>query len=398
MPVRRLPLVRSLALLAAAFIAALAVACTDDEPDEPAAPPEPTTATQQTAPATATQTAAATATATATATAAATATATATPTPRPDPTTLVVITHDSFDVSEGLIEAFEEASNARVELIAGGDANEVVNRAILNAGNPEGDVLFGVDNLSYSRAVAVGVFEEYEAARHGDIPADIRAQFGDSLLVTPVDYGFVNLNFDPAAGDPPETLEELTEPQWRGKLVVEDPATSSPGLQFLATTVAYFGEGRWQEFWRGLRANDVRVELGWSDAYYSQFSVYGGDRPLVVSYTSSPAAEFFFSEEELTEPPTRNVIPSPLFRQVEAVGILRGTEHPELAAKFIDFMLSDAFQQQIPETMFVYPVIPDLDLPEWWDWANVEVETASLEFTADDIDRWIREWTEIMRR
>ena len=76
----------------------------------------------------------------------------------------------------------------------------------------------------------------------------------------------------------------------------------------------------------------------------------------------------------------------------------RCSEHPELAAEFIDFMLSDAFQQQIPETMFVYPVIPDLDLPEWWDWANVEVETASLEFTADDIDRWIREWTEIMRR
>lgn len=365
MPARHLPLVRSLALLAAALLAAFAVAC-GDEAEAPEAPPEPPPPT-------------------------------ATPTPT-GPTTLTVITHDSFDVSDGLIEQFEAEHNAKVELIAGGDANAVVNRAILNSGNPEGDVLFGVDNLSFQRAVRAGVFREYESTRRGDIPADIRAQFGDSLLLTPIDYGYVNLNFDPAAGEPPSTLEELTERQWRGKLVVEDPATSSPGLQFLATTIAYFGEGRWQQFWQDLHDNDVRVELGWSDAYYTHFSVYGGDRPLVVSYTSSPAAEFFFSEEPLTEPPTRNVIPSPLFRQVEAAAILEGTEHPDLAGKFIDFMLSDAFQAQIPETMFVYPVIPDLELPEWWIWADVEVETASIEFTAEDVDRWIREWTEIMRR
>lgn len=360
MPARRLPLARSLALLVAALLAAFAVACTGDEPAEP---PEPT----------------------------------ATPTPA-GPTTLVVITHDSFDVSDGLIEQFEQEHNATVELIAGGDANEVVNRAILNAGNPEGDVLFGVDNLSYQRAVAAGVFRAYESARRGDIPADLRAQLGDSLLLTPIDYGWVDLNFDPEAGEPPSTLEELTERQWRGKLVVEDPATSSPGLQFLATTIAYFGEGRWQQFWRDLRANEVRVEQGWSDAYYTHFSVYGGDRPLVVSYTSSPAAEFFFSEEPLTEPPTRNVIPSPLFRQVEAAAVLDGAENADLAGKFIDFMLSDAFQQQIPETMFVYPVIGGLELPEWWSWADVEVETANLEFGPDDVDRWIREWTEIMLR
>lgn len=365
MPARRLTLVRSLALLAAALLAAFAVACGDEAeaPEEPLEPPPPT----------------------------------ATPQPA-GPTTITVITHDSFDVSDGLIEQFEQEHNANVELIAGGDANAVVNRAILNAGNPEGDVLFGVDNLSFQRAVRAGVFREYESARRGDIPADIREQFGDSLLLTPIDYGYVNLNFDPVAGDPPSTLEELTERQWRGKLVVEDPATSSPGLQFLATTIAYFGEGRWQQFWRDLRDNEVRVEQGWSDAYYTHFSIYGGDRPLVVSYTSSPAAEFFFSEEPLTEPPTRNVIPSPLFRQVEAAAVLDGTEHADLAGKFIDFMLSDAFQAQIPETMFVYPVIAGLELPEWWSWADVEVETATIEFTAEDVDRWIREWTEIMRR
>ena len=312
--------------------------------------------------------------------------------------TLLVLTHNSFDVTEALIEEFEREHNAKVEFLAGGDANELVNRAILNAGNPEGDVLFRVDSLNFQRAVAAGVFTEYRADRRDDVPADVRAPFGDTLLLTPIDFGWVDLNFDPAAGEPPSTLEELVEARWRGKLIVQDPATSSPGLQFLATTVAHFGEGGWQQFWRDLRANDVQIVCGWTDAYYTQFSFYGGDRPLVVSYTTSPAAEFFFAEQPLDESPTRNVIPAPLFRQVEAVGVLAGGNHADLVGEFIDFMLSDAFQSQIPETMFVYPVIDGLELPVWWRWADVEVESAVLDPSAEDVERWVLEWTEIMRR
>ena len=315
-----------------------------------------------------------------------------------DVESLDVVTHDSFDVSEELIARFEEEHNAKVTLIQPGDANEIVNRAILNAGNPEGDVLFGVDNLSFQRAVEAGVFTEFRAARLDAIPADMRAQFGDSLLVTPIDYGFVSLNFDRGAGTPPTTIEELTEPRWRGKLVVQDLATSSPGLQFLATTVALFGEGGWQQFWRDLRANDVTVVFGWTEAYYTHFSVYGGDRPVVVSYTTSPAAEVFFAETPTAEPPTVNVVPARAFRQVEAAGVLAGTDQEELAGEFIDFMLSDEFQQQIPETMFVYPVIGGLDAPDFWQWAQVDVEPATIGVSVDEVNRWIREWTEIMRR
>ena len=312
------------------------------------------------------------------------------------PKTLTIVAHDSFDANESLIEAFEAEFDATVVIISGGDANQVVNRAILNAGNPEADLLFGVDNLSFRRAIDADVFEPFEAARRSDIPEEIRAAFDDDDRVTPIDYGFVTLNFDPAAGDPPTTFEQLTDPQWSGKLVVEDPATSSPGLQFLASTVAYFGEGGWQQFWRDLRANDVLVVDGWSEAYFTHFSFYGGDRPLVVSYTSSPAAEAFFAE--LDAPPTLNVIPGPLFRQVEAAAVLRGADNRQLAEDFIDFMLRDEFQQQIPETMFVYPVIAGLDVPDWWRWAQVEVDVASIDTDADEIQRWIREWEEIMRR
>ena len=315
-----------------------------------------------------------------------------------EPKTLTVLTHDSFDASEALIEAFEQEHNATVVLVEGGAGKQVVTRAILNAGNPEADVLFGVDNLSFKRADAANVFDDYRAKRRGEIPSDILAQFGDSLSVTPIDFGYVNLNLDREAGDPPATFEDLLAPQWRGKLVVEDPATSSPGLQFLVSTVAHFGEGGWQDFWRGLRENDVLVVDGWTEAYYTHFSQYGGDRPLVVSYTTSPAAEVFFADPPVDEPPTLNVIPGPLFRQVEAAGVLRGAKERELAGDFIDFMISNQFQAQIPETMFVYPVIPGIETPEWWVWAEVDVEVATIDASQAEIDRWIQQWTEIMRR
>jgi thiamine transport system substrate-binding protein len=317
-----------------------------------------------------------------------------------DEPTLRILAHDYYSASDEAIEAFEEEHGAKVEIIGGGDANQVVETAIRQAGKPQADLLFGVDNLVYRRAVEAGIFEEYDAARRGDIPADIRAQFNDSPFVTPIDYGYVTLNWDKAAeGKPPETFEDLTGPEWRGKLVVEDPSLSSPGLQFLLTTIAYFGEDAdytWKDFWSDLKANDVFVAKDWGEAYTERFTVRGGDKPLVVSYTSSPAAEVHFSEGALEEPPTANVIPGPLFRQVEAIGVLKGAEHPELARAFIDYMLTDAYQMQIPPEDHVYPVIPGLEMPEWWRWADADVEAAKLDASQHEIDAWVQEWSAIM--
>ncbi|MDA0256968.1 MAG: thiamine ABC transporter substrate-binding protein, partial [Chloroflexi bacterium] len=212
------------------------------------------------------------------------------------PRELTILAHDSFDMDAELLARFEEEHDATVTVLGGGDAIQVVSRAILNAGNPEADLLFGVDNLSYQRALDAGVFEAYAAERRDELPAELLDAVGGTLELTPIDYGFVDVNVDLAAGigAPPASLDELTEPRWRGALVVQDPATSSPGLQFLALTVALLGEGGWQEFWEALRVNDVRVTDGWSAAYLTEFSHNGGQRPLVVSYTSSPAAEVFF--------------------------------------------------------------------------------------------------------
>ncbi|MGD9739963.1 MAG: thiamine ABC transporter substrate binding subunit [Bauldia sp.] len=316
-----------------------------------------------------------------------------------EPATLRIVAHDYFSIDETVLAAFEAANDVRVEIIGAGDANEVVDAAIAGTA-PEADLLFGVDNLLFERAASAGIFLPYEAVGRSAIPDDIRAQFADSLLVTPIDYGFITLNWDSAApGDPPASFEALTTPEWRSRLVVQDPALSSPGLQFLLTTIAYFGEDDdydWRDFWADLRANDVHVARDWGEAYTERFTYRGGDRPLVVSYSTSPAAEVHFANGALAEPPTENVILAPLFRQVEAVAILAGTEQQALAEAFVDFTLTDAFQAQIPPSDHVYPGIGGLPMPDWWRFAEVEAEIADIAVTGADIDRWIAEWQVVM--
>ncbi|MCC6983445.1 MAG: thiamine ABC transporter substrate-binding protein [Bauldia sp.] len=321
-------------------------------------------------------------------------------TPAAETRTLRILAHDYFSIDPAVLALFETEHGARVVLVEGGDANQAADRAIARAGAPEADLLFGFDNLTYRRLLAAGALAEYAADRRDLIPADIRAQFGDTLAVTPIDFGYVTLNWDGASGgEPPASYEELLDPAWRGKLVVEDPRASSPGLQFLLSTIAYFEEAggmTWQDWWRGLAANEVHVAADWGEAYTERFTYRGGDRPLVVSYTTSPAAEVHFSNGALTEPPTENVILGPLFRQVEAVAVLAGAAEPDLAGAFIDFMLTDDYQALIPSEDHVYPVIAQSDLPEWWKWADVAVEPATLEVDQATIDAWVAEWAAIM--
>lgn len=324
------------------------------------------------------------------------------------PATLKVMTHDSFNISEGVLAAFEQANAVDVQFIKGGDAGSMLNQAILSKGAPLADVMFGVDNTFLGRALAADLFEPYESAALGDIPADLRLDPSGRLL--PVDYGFVVINYDVAALEaaglaPPADLRALTRPEWRGKLVVQNPATSSPGLSFLAATVAQFGDSggyTWRDFWRELRANDVLVTEGWDDAYYTQFSGSSGKgpRPLVVSYATSPAAEVFFSEGKLQAPPTANLLATG-FRQVEFVGIVKGTQQRALAEKFVDFMLSKPFQDDIALQMFVYPASSAAALPDVFkSFAATPPAVPPIGPAAIEAGReaWIAEWTQIVLR
>ena len=328
-------------------------------------------------------------------------------TPTPEPKELVVLTHDSFNIGEEIIMEFEEANNATVVIQKAGDAGEMVNRAILEKGNPSGDLLYGIDNTYLSRALKEDIFIKYESP----LLENVQDKFilDDTFHVMPVDYGYVNLNYDKKYLEsngmaPPSTLEELTGPEWKGKVVVENPATSSPGLSFLIATVSYFGEDDdydYLDFWADMKANDVAVKDGWSDAYYTDFSHNGGDRPLVVSYATSPAAEVFFSEGKHTVPPTGNVlIDRSSFLQIEGVGILDGTDNEKLARKFIDYMMDIRFQEDIPGQMFVYPANSKAKRPDFFKFAEEPNVPADIAPETIDAKReaWIDAWTKAVLR
>ncbi len=323
--------------------------------------------------------------------------------------TLTLMTHDSFYLPPAVIEAFESANDVDVRLLPAGDAGAMVNQAILTADRPLADVLFGVDNTFLSRALAADIFEPYRSPALESVPAEL--QLDPEHRVTPIDFGDVCLNLDRAAfgedGLPvPRSLEDLAEPVLAGQLVVENPATSSPGLAFLLATVAHFGEDPetgWKAYWADLRANDVTVTSGWEEAYYGSFSGGSGEGelPIVVSYASSPAAEVVFGPDpEADESPTI-ALDVGCFRQIEFAGILRGTAEPELAGAFIDHLLSIETQAELPLAMYVHPARADVALPRVFErHALVPTTPLGLDPAAIDAGReaWIREWTDIVLR
>jgi len=321
------------------------------------------------------------------------------------PTTLTVMTHDSFAISEDVVTAFEQANNADVVFLASGDAGTMLNKAILAKDAPLADVLFGVDNTFLSRALAADIFEAYQSSALSDVPA--RFVMDSSFRALPVDYGDVCINYDKkyfaennlAA---PVSFEDLAKPEYNGLLVIENPATSSPGLAFLFATRAYFGDG-FLDYWQSLKDNSVVIVDGWETAYYTNFSASSGQgpQPMVVSYASSPAAEVVFATESLTESPTASIVASGMcFRQIEFVGILKNGQNRDLAEKFVDFMLGRQFQEDMPLNMFVYPVNQTAQLPEaFTKYAQVTDQPAVISYDeiADNRDAWIEAWTEVMK-
>ena len=321
------------------------------------------------------------------------------------PTDVVLVTHDSFVVSDEVKKAFEEESGLTLKVLQSGDAGEALTKALMTAGNPQGDVLFGVDNSLLSRALDGDLFDAYESPALQDV--DERYVLDPEHRVTPVDHGEVCLNVDKAwfaerGVTPPDSLDDLTDPRYEGLLVVENPATSTPGLAFLLATVARYGESGWQDYWRKLRQNDVLVVDGWEDAYNVRFSGSAGkgNRPVVVSYASSPPAEVIFRTPRPAEAPTA-VVESSCFRQIEFAGVLRGARNEEGARRLIDFMLSKRFQEDVPLSMFVFPVVRDAALPPEFEQFAV-VPSAPLELPPAEIegnrDRWVDEWTDIVIR
>lgn len=325
------------------------------------------------------------------------------------PQTLTVMTHDSFAVSESLVTQFETENNVKLVFLKSGDAGSALNRAILTKGSPEADVFYGVDNTFLSRALEEGIFIPYNAAGLKQIPAEFKLDAQNRAL--PVDYGDVCINYDKAYFAShnlalPQSLDDLLKPEYGkgsgndGLLVVENPAVSSTGLAFLLATVAQYGEDGYLNYWKSLKENGLVVVNDWSTAYYTNFSGSSGKgaQPMVVSYASSPAVEVVYAATPITDAPTASLVGKGMcFRQIEFVGILKGTKNEKLAQKFVDFMLGKTFQEDMPLQMFVYPVNPEAVLPEVFvKYNQVPETTGSLDpqLIADKRDAWIQAWTD----
>jgi thiamine transport system substrate-binding protein len=322
------------------------------------------------------------------------------------PSTVRLLAHDSFVVTEQLIADLKAQTGITLEVVTGGDAGTMVAGAILAAGSPTADVIFGIDNTLISRAVDADVLEPYTATDAAAIRPDLK---GDTAggKVTPIDYGDVCVNIDDAwfadkAMMAPASLADLAKPEFKDLLVVEDPGTSSPGLAFLLATIAEYGDA-WPDYWASLQANGVKVAASWTDAYTGQFTAGGGNgpRPLVVSYATSPPAEIVYAADPKPAKPSTSVMTSGCYRQVEYAGILKGTTNLAGAQQVVDWLLSEPVQADVPLSMFVFPAREGTPLPEVFTKFAADVP-APLQLdpavVAANLPAWLATWGEVMGR
>ena len=326
------------------------------------------------------------------------------PTPS-GPVTVQLLTHDSFALSEDVIADFEESSGIELEFVSGGDAGSMVAGAILAAGAPTADVIFGVDNTLVTRALDAGVFEPYTSTQVQSLRPDLADQTFDGR-VTPIDFGDVCINIDDTwfareGIAPPRTLEDLVDPTYANLLVVQDPGTSSPGLAFLLSTVSRYGDD-WPTYWERLSENGVKISGSWSDSYYGDFTFGGGgDRPIVVSYATSPPAEIVYADGEPPQKPSTSVMTDGCYRQIEYAGILAGSDQTKEAQQVIDWLLSPEVQADIPLNMFVFPARDGVPLPEVFTDFAAQVDDAEQlpsEYVAENLSGLLAEWGEVMGR
>jgi thiamine transport system substrate-binding protein len=313
---------------------------------------------------------------------------------------VVLLTYDSFALPEDAAAEFERQTGATIEVRATGDSGTLLTGALLSAGAPEGDVIFGIDNTLATRALSEDMLEPFTPESIDSVPDRyvLDGEAGERL--TPIDSGEVCVNIDrnwfaEQGKEPPATLEDLADPAYRDLLVVESPVTSSPGLAFLLGTIDRYGEDGWQGYWQRLADNGVRVRPSWDDAYYSDYTVSGGDRPLVLSYASSPPVEVVFGE---MDEPASSVLIDSCADQVEYAGVLRGAANPELARRLVEFMLSEEWQSELPLSNFVFPVV-DVELPEEFRrFAQRADDPAGLppERIDEGRDGWIEQWRDLM--
>jgi thiamine transport system substrate-binding protein len=294
------------------------------------------------------------------------------------PTEVIVVTHDSAVFTDEVIAAFKAETGITIKQIKAGDAGAMTNKLVLTKDAPIGDAFFGIDNTFGGVAVDNDIIE--------------------GGLVS-VDFGDVCLNYDKSwfaakSIAAPKTIADLTKPAYKGLTVVSNPTSSSPGLAFLAATVSVYGENGFEQYWRDLKSNGLKVAAGWEDAYFTEFSGSSGKGkfPIVLSYSSSPAFEV--RDDGISQTAS---IDDGCFRQIEYAGVLKNAKNKSAAEKLVKFLTEKAFQKSLPDSMYVYPIDTSVALPEAWaKWAPAATKPVGDElYISANRKSWLDKWSAI---
>ncbi|ALB71877.1 thiamine ABC transporter substrate binding subunit [Cronobacter muytjensii] len=306
---------------------------------------------------------------------------------------LTVYTYDSFSSEWGpgpkIKTAFEAECGCELKYVALEDGVSLLNRLRMEGKNSKADVVLGLDNNLLQAATATGLF-----AKSGVPAGDVNIPGGwNNDTFVPFDYGWFAFVYDKnKLKNPPKSLKELVESDQKWRVIYEDPRTSTPGLGLLLWMQKVYGD-KAPDAWQKLAAKTVTVTKGWSEAYGLFLK---GEGDLVLSYTTSPA--YHIIEEKKDNYAAANFSEGH-YLQVEVAGRTAASKQPELAEKFLKFMVSPGFQNAIPTGNWMYPVAA-VTLPEGFN-ALTKPHT-SLQFTSEDVAaqraQWTSEWQRAVSR
>lgn len=301
--------------------------------------------------------------------------------------TLTVYTYDSFAADWGpgpaVKKAFEAQCECDLKFVALEDGVSLLNRLRMEGKNSAADVVVGLDNNLLQAAQQTGLFAPSDV---DSSKLNVPGGWQDKTFV-PYDYGYFAFVYNKEKlKNPPKSLHELVDSSQNWKVIYEDPRTSTPGLGLLLWMQKVYGDQA-PAAWQKLAKKTVTVTKGWSEAYGLFLK---GEGDLVLSYTTSPA--YHLIEEKKDSYAAANFSEGH-YLQVEVAGKLKASKQPELAERFMQFMVSPAFQNAIPTGNWMYPVIKT-SLPAGFD--QMTVPQTALQYSAEDVAKqrsnWIRAW------
>ncbi len=314
---------------------------------------------------------------------------------------VTLVVHDSFVDGEAFSAAASAATGYDVEVMTAGDGGELTNKLVLTQGAPIADAFFGVDNTYASRLIDNDVVDPVPADALPDRAVALGlaltgAAEGAELPLVPVDMGATCVNIDTEwfANEgiaEPQSFDDLVDSTYRDLTVLLDPTASSTGASFMIATVSAYGEAGFADYWKALGDNGARMVQGWSEAYSGEFTGASdtGTRPIVVSYSTSPA---FTVNDDGTESSTRALLDT-CSTQIEYAGVLAGAPNPDGARAVVEYLLSAEFQGGIADEMYMYPVDDSIALPaSWEEFAPMPAEGQTHDLEPAEIQAGLQDW------